>query len=83
VRLHASSTFITIGWDKPIYNGGTTITSYNILWDAATSGLIYSQIATVELADSTLYTFQEGIIVGKVYRFKVTANNWIGESEPS
>jgi hypothetical protein len=28
VNMHSSSSFITIGWSAPLYNGGTTITSY-------------------------------------------------------
>jgi len=35
VRLHGGITFITIGWSAPMYTGGTPITGYKILWDAA------------------------------------------------
>jgi hypothetical protein len=83
IRLHASSTYITIGWSQPTYDGGSSITGYKIIWDSASGGLVFSEIATVELSDSLLFTYQQGIIVGKTYVFKVIAVNAIGDSEPS
>jgi hypothetical protein len=80
VRLHASSAFITIGWSQPNYNGGTGITSYKVYWDLASNGLTFTLLENLELADSLLYTYQQGLITGKTYRFKVSAVNWIGES---
>lgn len=42
VRLHASSSYITIGWSEPSYDGGSSITGYDIEWDSASGGLIYT-----------------------------------------
>jgi hypothetical protein len=34
IRLYADNSFITIGWETPLYNGGTPEFGYKILWDA-------------------------------------------------
>lgn len=57
VRLHASSTFITIGWSKPAYEGGSAVTGYRVYWDAASEGIYYTHLEDVELSDSLLYTY--------------------------
>lgn len=49
VRLNADSTFISIGWQAPSFNGGSPILGYNIMWDAGQGGISYTKIGTSEL----------------------------------
>jgi hypothetical protein len=66
-----------------MYTGGISITGYKILWDAAQGGLSYTQISSTSLSASLVYTFSNGIIIGRTYSFKVIACNSIGDSIPS
>lgn len=59
------------------------MSEYQIMWDSASSGLLYSYLATTELTDSLVYTYSEGIVKGYTYSFKVKASNAIGDSLPS
>lgn len=33
IRLFADNKFITVGWSAPVFDGGTPVFGYKVLWD--------------------------------------------------
>lgn len=79
MQIASSSLSITFGWSAPVYNGGTSITDYQIYWNG---GIDYNPF--VQLSSTTfgfiIYTYQTSLTPGNYYEFKVTTINAIGES---
>ncbi|OLS18881.1 MAG: Amylopullulanase precursor [Candidatus Heimdallarchaeota archaeon LC_3] len=65
---------ISLSWDVPNSNGGSTITNYTI-YKSATSGSGFTFLTT---SVSTSYV-DNTALNGQAYYYKVTANNSIGE----
>lgn len=66
----ASSTSITLSWTAP-YNGGTTITDYQVQWDDTGS---YTTVKTTTLGLTTVdIVTSDGLSAGQTYNFKVLA----------
>jgi len=60
-------------------NGGSTITSYNLQWDAGSSGTTWTDLIGVSPETTvTTYTVTSGIVSGTTYQFKVRAKNYWG-----
>lgn len=53
-RLYADNEFMTVGWDVPLYNGGTPVYGYKVFWDAG-NGACCSLVAVID-HDSLMYT---------------------------
>jgi titin len=81
-RVYADGTMITIDWEAPTFTGGIPITDYKVVWDYASGGSDYDEIASTTTNDR-LYTQDSNIIGGMTYSFKVIATNSIGDSDPS
>jgi len=76
----ASSTSITLSWTAP-YNGGATITDYQVQWDDTGS---YTTVKSTTLGLTTVdIVTSDGLTAGKSYNFKVLAQNFIGDSSLS
>lgn len=60
-------------------NGGSTVLSYNLLWDAGTSGTTWtSVIGYSPVSTAVTTTISTGIVSGSSYQFKVRASNIFG-----
>ena len=80
----STSSRIDLTWDALIApsNGGTTITSYFLEWDAGTTGQTWSEVVGYSPA-STATTYSvtggaNGLTVGHLYGFRVSAQNIFG-----
>jgi len=81
-----TSSYITVTWlalTQPA-NGMTAVLSYNLQWDAGSSGTLWSELAG-ESTDylQTTYTVSSGILPGASYRFRVRARNSLGWGDHS
>jgi hypothetical protein len=54
-------------------NGGSAITSYEVNWDASTSGQVWTELFGYTTALATSYYIAEGLTMGRRYRFKIRA----------
>lgn len=60
-------------------NGDSSIISYNLQWDAGTSGNTWTDIIGASpYSTVTTYTISSGITSGSTYRFRVRARNIYG-----
>lgn len=81
--VSSDTTQITFSWTAPL-SGGYPITSYKIYWDNNSNGASFSLATPSSVTGTTTQvTVQTAIQVGKVYQFKVSAVNLIGESQLS
>jgi hypothetical protein len=69
---------LTLAWNPN--SAGDQVTSYSVYRADGFSG-VFSKVVDVVPSEAPAYTFP-GLSMG-VYRFKVTANNVWGESDPS
>ena len=83
--MSSSATTITIGWKDNEDNGGSLITAYKVYADTGslnddTFNFVDSTADLEYTLDNTVHT---SYIAGQKYRFRITAVNVLGESEPS
>lgn len=79
VKSAADQTSISITWTAPAYDGGSSITGYNIYWDNNTGSLITAS-AVGSTSYQTLSFTKSGLSAGLYYKFAVSAVNEMGES---
>ena len=77
--ISTTDTSVTITWDPPSYNGGSTILSYTIE-NSTNGGMTYSVFA---LGVSTLTYTAPNLNKGVAYHFRVRAVNAYGTGAPS
>ncbi len=58
-----------------VQNGGAAITSYEVNWDAGTSGQVWTELFGYTTALATPYYIAQGLTMGRRYRFKIRAQN--------
>src|SRR5690242_3797157 len=76
-----STTVIEVGWTALTSpnNGDSSITSYNLQWDAGTSGTTWTDLIGNSPSSTALsYSVTTGITAGSSYQFKVRARNVFG-----
>jgi len=56
-------------------NGGSVITSYEVNWDAGTSGQVWTELFGFSTALPTPYYIATGLTMGRRYRFRIRAQN--------
>lgn len=79
----SSSSQIQVEWDALVSpnNGDSTILSYNLQWDAGTSGVTWTDLIGHTTAYTSLsYTISTGIVPGNFYSFRVKSRNKYGSS---
>jgi hypothetical protein len=54
-------------------NGGAAITSYEVNWDASTSGQVWTELFGYNTALPTPYYIATGLTMGRRYRFRIRA----------
>jgi Fibronectin type III domain len=72
----SSSTQLVVDWTALTSpdNGDSTITSYNLKWDAGTSGVTWTTLIGYSPSSTALtYSVTSGLTVGSSYQFKVRA----------
>jgi titin len=74
-----SPTSISLNWSPPQNNGGSPITGYEISYRVAPN-TSYTMLGT--LNNVTTYT-HTGLVTGKTYIYRISANNAIGTGSPS
>ena len=85
-RYKASSvSTMTIEWDDVSDNGGSLITAYNVYVDTGDlTDDTFNLVGSTEQLEFTLdNTVLTQYIAGSRYRFRITAVNVLGESDPS
>jgi hypothetical protein len=76
-----STTIVEVDWAALISpaNGDSSITSYNLKWDAGTSGVTWTDLIGLSPSSTaTSYSLTTGITAGSSYQFKVRARNAFG-----
>ncbi len=79
LKAPSSPGTVELSWDPPFHDGGSKLLGYNVYRSIETDD--WSRIMKIENQETT-YT-DRYLDNGKVYRYRVTAYNKIGESEPS
>lgn len=74
----ATHTSITIAWNPPGSNGGSTITGYRVQMNAVDQG-DWNMIYDGTSQPTKLFLKQIGLKSGGLYRFRVSAINSVGE----
>jgi hypothetical protein len=85
VYVSSTATTITIGWKDNQDNGGSLITAYKVYADTGslTDNTFNYIDSTAELEFTLDKTVHTSYLSGEKYRFRITAVNVLGESEPS
>ena len=86
-----TSKHIVVDWvaSTSLNNGGATATSYNLMWDAGSSGVSWFNLIGADSQGpftGIQFIASTGIIMGQDYQFKVRAQNmwgWGPFSDPS
>ena len=69
---------IKIRWTEPD-NGGMPVTGYDVYWNGQAPGTETYTLTGSTSADVLEYT-ESSVVPGTVYKFKIVANNIVGDS---
>lgn len=75
-----STTQIEVDWSLLVdpSNGGSEVTSYQLVWDAGTGSTTSSLVGLLSPYTQASYVVTTGVTLGSTYRFKVRAQNVYG-----
>lgn len=76
-------TSISVAWNEPLSDGGSPISGYRLYMNDILADDVFRMVFDGANYPSTLTYTATGLIPGRYYRFKATALNKIGESDPS
>ena len=79
-RKTSTTQSVTVKWNAPTDNGGDPIDDYEVYWD---SGLGGGSFFTLGSSSGLTEFTKSGLEEGKAYRFKISAENYIGEGPQS
>lgn len=75
--VEQSSTSISVEWEEPFDNGGTSITEYELTWTKVSdSG---TTVFSIVNANSHTFTTSDGLVAGEEYTAVVVASNYVTE----
>jgi hypothetical protein len=75
---------VMVAYASPVVDGGSTLTSLALYWDAGTSGATWTALhGSSPYSLDTQFTVSTGITIGALYQFKHRARNIFGEGEYS
>ena len=74
---------ITVTWTAPADDGGSAITGYNLYGCDASGPCEVRRTSAPLPADASSYTIDNPLLNGTTYYITVTAQNAVGESDPS
>jgi hypothetical protein len=82
---NSSNTQIEVEWNQLLgsFTGGSSIIQYDLLWDAANSGLASADFISIFKGDLLSYVKSDSIVSGSTYRFKYAGENVHGEGASS